>query len=163
MDKDEFFEKLKQLVSFLENSTISISNPLGRMDISSKYLYIHSSEELLKFFGKGVDIVSGVNITLETNQGIYLRGSFGQGIVQFFDVYAQDVRLKGDNSMNASISGYKDISLTAQDSINIRAQSVNVNGNSLTTLFEDFQNMYNKVADLENRISSLESRPAGYP
>nr|DAO80737.1 MAG TPA: hypothetical protein [Caudoviricetes sp.] len=163
MDKDEFFEKLKQLVYFLENSTISISNPLGMMDISSKSLYIHSSEELLKFFGKGVDIVSGVNIVLETNQGIYLRGSLGQQIVQFFDVRAQDVILKGDNSMNASISGYKDISLTAQDSINIRAQSVNVNGNSLTTLFEDFQNMYNKVADLENRISSLESRPAGYP
>jgi len=163
MDKDEFFEKLKQLVYFLENSTISISNPLGMMDISSKSLYIHSSEELLKFFGKGVDIVSGVNIVLETNQGIYLRGSLGQQIVQFFDVRAQDVKLSGDNSMNASISGYKDISLTAQDSINIRAQSVNVNGNSLTTLFEDFQNMYNKVADLENRISSLESRPAGYP
>nr|DAS56548.1 MAG TPA: hypothetical protein [Bacteriophage sp.] len=163
MDKDEFFEKLKQLVSFLENSQISISNPLGRMDISSKSLYIHSSEELLKFFGKGVDIVSGVNIVLETNQGIYLRGSLGQQIVQFFDVRAQDVNFRGDDSMNVNISGYKTISLTAQDSINIRAQSVNVNGNSLTTLFEDFQNMYNKVADLENRISSLESRPAGYP
>ena len=163
MDKDEFFEKLKQLFSFFENSQISISNPLGRMDISSKSLYIHSSEELLKFFGKGVDIVSGVNITLETNQGIYLRGSFGQGIVQFFDVYAQDVNFRGDDSMNANISGYKTISLTAQDSINFNAQTVRVNGNSLTTLFEDFQNMYNKVADLENRISSLESRPAGYP
>ena len=163
MDKDEFFEKLKQLFSFFENSQISISNPLGRMDISSKSLYIHSSEELLKFFGKGVDIVSGVNIALETNQGIYLRGSFGQGIVQFFDVYAQDVNFRGDDSMNANISGYKTISLTAQDSINFNAQTVRVNGNSLTTLFEDFQNMYNKVADLENRISSLESRPAGYP
>ena len=163
MDKDEFFEKLKQLFSFFENSQISISNPLGRMDISSKSLYIHSSEELLKFFGKGVDIVSGVNIALETNQGIYLRGSFGQGIVQFFDVYAQDVRLKGNNTMNASISGYKDISLTAQDSINIRAQSVNVNGNSLTTLFEDFQNLFDKVGDLKSRISLLENRPAGYP
>ena len=163
MDKDEFFEKLKQLFSFFENSQISISNPLGRMDISSKSLYIHSSEELLNFFGKGVDIVSGVNITLETNQGIYLRGSFGQGIVQFFDVYAQDVNFRGDDSMNANISGYKTISLTAQDSINFNAQTVRVNGNSLTTLFEDFQNMYNKVADLENRISSLESRPAGYP
>lgn len=163
MDKDEFFEKLKQLVSFFENSQISISNPSGRMDISSKSLYIHSSEELLKFFGKGVDIVSGVNIVLETNQGIYLRGSFGQGMVQFFDVYAQDVRLKGNNTMNASISGYKDISLTAQDSINIRAQSVNVNGNSLTTLFEDFQNLFDKVGDLKSRISLLENRPAGYP
>ena len=163
MDKDEFFEKLKQLFSFFENSQISISNPLGRMDISSKSLYIHSSEELLNFFGKGVDIVSGVNIALETNQGIYLRGSFGQGIVQFFDVYAQDVNFRGDDSMNANISGYKTISLTAQDSINFNAQTVRVNGNSLTTLFEDFQNMYNKVADLENRISSLESRPAGYP
>jgi hypothetical protein len=163
MDKDEFFEKLKQLVSFFENSQISISNPLGRMDISSKSLYIHSSEELLNFFGKGVDIVSGVNIALETNQGIYLRGSFGQGIVQFFDVYAQDVNFRGDDSMNANISGYKTISLTAQDSINFNAQTVRVNGNSLTILFEDFQNMYNKVADLENRISSLESRPAGYP
>nr|DAF18409.1 MAG TPA: hypothetical protein [Bacteriophage sp.] len=163
MDKDEFFEKLKQLVSFFVNSAISISNPLGRMDISSKSLYIHSSEELLKFFGKGVDIVSGVNIALETNQGIYLRGSFGQGIVQFFDVHAQDVNFRGDDSMNANISGYKTISLTAQDSINFNAQTVSVNGNSLTTLFEDFQNMYNKVADLENRISLLESRPAGYP
>ena len=163
MDKDEFFEKLKQLVSFLENSQISISNPLGRMDISSKSLYIHSSEELLKFFGKGVDIVSGVNIVLETNQGIYLRGSLGQQIVQFFDVRAQDVNFRGDDSMNVNISGYKTISLIAQDSINFNAQTVRVNGNSLTTLFEDFQNMYNKVADLENRISSLESRPAGYP
>ena len=163
MDKDEFFEKFKQLVRFFENSQISISNPLGRMDISSKSLYIHSSEELLKFFGKGVDIVSGVNIALETNQGIYLRGSFGQGIVQFFDVHAQDVNFRGDDSMNANISGYKTISLTAQDSINFNAQTVSVNGNSLTTLFEDFQNMYNKVADLENRISLLENRPAGYP
>ena len=163
MDKDEFFEKLKQLVSFFENSQISISNPLGRMDISSKSLYIHSSEELLKFFGKGVDIVSGVNIALETNQGIYLRGSFGQGIVQFFDVYAQDVNFRGDDSMNANISGYKTISLTAQDSINFNAQTVRVNGNSLTTLFEDFQNLFNKVGDLESRISLLENRPAGYP
>ena len=163
MDKDEFFEKLKQLVSFFENSQISISNPLGRMDISSKSLYIHSSEELLKFFGKGVDIVSGVNIALETNQGIYLRGSFGQGIVQFFDVHAQDVNFRGDDSMNANISGYKTISLTAQDSINFNAQTVRVNGNSLTTLFEDFQNLFNKVGDLESRISLLESRPAGYP
>ena len=163
MDKDEFFEKLKQLVSFFENSQISISNPLGRMDISSKSLYIHSSEELLKFFGKGVDIVSGVNIALETNQGIYLRGSFGQGIVQFFDVYAQDVNFRGDDSMNANISGYKTISLTAQDSINFNAQTVRVNGNSLTTLLEDFQNLFNKVGDLESRISLLENRPAGYP
>jgi hypothetical protein len=163
MDKDEFFEKLKQLVSFFENSQISISNPLGRMDISSKSLYIHSSEELLNFFGKGVDIVSGVNIALETNQGIYLRGSFGQGIVQFFDVYAQDVNFRGDDSMNANISGYKTISLTAQDSINFNAQTVRVNGNSLTTLFEDFQNLFNKVGDLESRISLLENRPAGYP
>ena len=163
MDKDEFFEKLKQLVSFFENSQISISNPLGRMDISSKSLYIHSSEELLKFFGKGVDIVSGVNIALETNQGIYLRGSFGQGIVQFFDVYAQDVNFRGDDSMNANISGYKTISLIAQDSINFNAQTVRVNGNSLTTLFEDFQNLFNKVGDLESRISLLENRPAGYP
>ena len=163
MDKDEFFEKLKQLFSFFENSQISISNPLGRMDISSKSLYIHSSEELLKFFGKGVDIVSGVNIALETNQGIYLRGSFGQGIVQFFDVYAQDVNFRGDDSMNANISGYKTISLIAQDSINFNAQTVRVNGNSLTTLFEDFQNLFNKVGDLESRISLLENRPAGYP
>ena len=163
MDKDEFFEKFKQLVRFFENSQISISNPLGRMDISSKSLYVHSSEELLKFFGKGVDIVSGVNIALETNQGIYLRGSFGQGIVQFFDVYAQDVNFRGDDSMNANISGYKTISLIAQDSINFNAQTVSVNGNSLTTLFEDFQNMYNKVGDLESRISLLENRPAGYP
>ena len=163
MDKDEFFEKLKQLVSFFENSQMSISNPLGRMDISSKSLYIHSSDELLKFFGKGVDIVSGVNIALETNQGIYLRGSFGQGIVQFFDVYAQDVNFRGDDSMNANISGYKTISLTAQDSINFNAQTVRVNGNSLTTLFEDFQNLFNKVGDLESRISLLENRPAGYP
>lgn len=161
MDKDEFFEKLKQLVSFFENSQISISNPLGRMDISSKSLYIHSSEELLKFFGKGVDIVSGVNIALETNQGIYLRGSLGH--VQFFDVHAQDVNFRGDDSMNANISGYKTISLTAQDSINFNAQTVRVNGNSLTTLFEDFQNLFNKVGDLESRISLLESRPAGYP
>ena len=163
MDKDEFFEKLKQLVSFLENSQISISNPLGRMDISSKSLYIHSSEELLNFFGKGVDIVSGVNIVLETNQGIYLRGSFGQGIVQFFDVRAQDVNFRGDDSMNVNISGYKTISLIAQDSINFNAQTVRVNGNSLTTLFEDFQNLFNKVGDLESRISLLENRPAGYP
>ena len=163
MDKDEFFEKLKQLVSFFENSQISISNPLGRMDISSKSLYIHSSEELLKFFGKGVDIVSGVNIALETNQGIYLRGSFGQGIVQFFDVYAQDVNFRGDDSMNANISGYKTISLTAQDSINFNAQTVRVNGNSLTTLFEDFESLFNKVDDLKSRISLLENRPAGYP
>ena len=163
MDKDEFFEKLKQLVSFFENSQISISNPLGRMDISSKSLYIHSSEELLKFFGKGVDIVSGVNIALETNQGIYLRGSLGQQIVQFFDVRAQDVNFRGDDSMNANISGYKTISLTAQDSINFNAQTVRVNGNSLTTLFEDFQNLFNKVGDLESRISLLENRPAGYP
>lgn len=161
MDKDEFFEKLKQLVSFFENSQISISNPLGRMDISSKSLYIHSSEELLKFFGKGVDIVSGVNIALETNQGIYLRGSLGH--VQFFDVHAQDINFRGDDSMNANISGYKTISLTAQDSINFNAQTVRVNGNSLTTLFEDFQNLFNKVGDLESRISLLENRPAGYP
>ena len=161
MDKDEFFEKLKQLVSFFENSQISISNPLGRMDISSKSLYIHSSEELLKFFGKGVDIVSGVNIALETNQGIYLRGSLGH--VQFFDVHAQDINFRGDDSMNANISGYKTISLIAQDSINFNAQTVRVNGNSLTTLFEDFQNLFNKVGDLESRISLLENRPAGYP
>ena len=161
MDKDEFFEKLKQLVSFFENSQISISNPLGRMDISSKSLYIHSSEELLKFFGKGVDIVSGVNIALETNQGIYLRGSLGH--VQFFDVLAQDINFRGDDSMNANISGYKTISLIAQDSINFNAQTVRVNGNSLTTLFEDFQNLFNKVGDLESRISLLENRPAGYP
>ena len=164
MDKDEFFEKLKQIVRFFENSQISISNPLGRMDISSKYLYLRSSEELLQILGaKGVDIVSKANIVLETNEGIYIRGNFGQRIVQFFDVYAQDVRLKGNNTMNASISGYKDISLTAQDSINIRAQSVNVNGNSLTTLFEDFQNLFDKVGDLKSRISLLENRPAGYP
>lgn len=161
MDKDEFFEKLKQLVSFFENSQISISNPLGRMDIFSKSLYIHSSEELLKFFGKGVDIVSGVNIALETNQGIYLRGSLGH--VQFFDVHAQDINFRGDDSMNANISGYKTISLIAQDSINFNAQTVRVNGNSLTTLFEDFQNLFNKVGDLESRISLLENRPAGYP
>ena len=161
MDKDEFFEKLKQLVSFFENSQISISNPLGRMDISSKSLYIHSSEELLKFFGKGVDIVSGVNIALETNQGIYLRGSLGH--VQFLDVHAQDINFRGDDSMNANISGYKTISLIAQDSINFNAQTVRVNGNSLTTLFEDFQNLFNKVGDLESRISLLENRPAGYP
>ena len=153
MDKDEFFEKLKQLVSFFENSQISISNPLGRMDISSKSLYIHSSEELLKFFGKGVDIVSGVNIALETNQGIYLRGSLGH--VQFFDVHAQDINFRGDDSMNANISGYKTISLIAQDSINFNAQTVRVNGNSLTTLFEDFQNLFNKVGDLESRISGV--------
>ena len=134
------------------------------MDISSKYLYLRSSEELLQILGaKGVDIVSKANIVLETNEGIYIRGNFGQRIVQFFDVYAQDVRLKGNNTMNASISGYKDISLTAQDSINIRAQSVNVNGNSLTTLFEDFQNLFDKVGDLKSRISLLENRPAGYP
>lgn len=164
MDKDEFFEKLKQLVSFLENSQISISNPLGRMDISSKSLYIHSSEELLQILGaKGVDIVSKANIVLETNQGIYLRGSFGQGIVQFFDVRAQDVNFRGDDSMNVNISGYKTISLIAQDSINFNAQTVRVNGNSLTTLFEDFQNLFNKVGDLESRISLLENRPAGYP
>jgi len=161
MDKDEFFEKLKQLVSFFENSQISISNPLGRMDISSKSLYIHSSEELLKFFGKGVDIVSGVNIALETNQGIYLRGSLGH--VQFFDVHAQDINFRGDDSMNANISGYKTISLIAQDSINFNAQTVRVNGNSLTTLFEDFQNLFNKVGDLESKISLLENRQAGYP
>lgn len=163
MDKDEFFEKLKQLVSFFENSQISISNPSGRMDISSKSLYIHSSEELLKFFGKGVDIVSGVNIVLETNQGIYLRGSLGQGMVQFFDVHAQDVNFRGDDSMNVNISGYKTISLIAQDSINFNAQTVRVNGNSLTTLFEDFQNLFNKVGDLESKISLLENRQAGYP
>ena len=153
MDKDEFFE----------NSQISISNPSGRMDISSKSLYIHSSEELLKFFGKGVDIVSGVNIVLETNQGIYLRGSLGQGMVQFFDVHAQDVNFRGDDSMNVNISGYKTISLIAQDSINFNAQTVRVNGNSLTTLFEDFQNLFNKVGDLESKISLLENRQAGYP
>lgn len=163
MDKDEFFEKLKQLVSFFENSQISISNPLGRMDISSKSLYIHSSEELLKFFGKGVDIVSGVNIALETNEGIYIRGNFGQNIVKYLDVYVQDVNFRGDDSMNVNISGYKTISLIAQDSISFNAQTVRVNGNSLTTLFEDFQNLFNKVGDLESRISLLESRPAGYP
>ena len=133
------------------------------MYISSKSLYIHSSEELLKFFGKGVDIVSGVNIVLETNQGIYLRGSLGQGMVQFFDVHAQDVNFRGDDSMNVNISGYKTISLIAQDSINFNAQTVRVNGNSLTTLFEDFQNLFNKVGDLESKISLLENRQAGYP
>ena len=164
MDKDEFFEKLKQLVSFFVNSAISISNPLGRMDISSKYLYIRSSEELLQILGaKGVDIVSKANIVLETNEGIYVRGNLGQNIVKIFDVFAQDVNFRGDDSMNANISGYKTISLTAQDSINFNAQTVRVNGNSLTTLFEDFQNLFNKVGDLESKISLLENRPAGYP
>lgn len=164
MDKDEFFEKLKQLVRFFENSQISISNPLGRMDISSKYLYIRSSEELLQILGaKGVDIVSKANITLETNEGIYIRGNFGQNIVKYLDVYVQDVNFRGDDSMNVNISGYKTISLIAQDSISFNAQTVRVNGNSLTTLFEDFQNLFNKVGDLESRISLLENRPAGYP
>ncbi len=153
LDKEVYFEKLKEILQLDFNNEVNgvvLDNKMGTIHISSKSLILHG-EESVSVIGNYASISSNATTAIESKGGVYVRSFNGGGqILPFFQVDAQNVNIRGDQTNKYSISQYKVIELIASETIEFNVPTFRING---VDFLERIEALERRLVELEQRVN----------
>ena len=150
--KAQFLEELAQIIRY-ENDQISIGKEDKVFRALAKKMYLYASEHF-EFRGDYMHFY--------VNKSVYFQNLVGQYLDTFL-AEANDVRFRAKSGLPDSafsISGYKNISFSANQDISISANNVFINGYNI---IETIRALEERTSRLSDQISDLNNRaPMGY-